>query len=260
VSGVELVLMQDVAEIVLARVEDRNAIDPAWVRGLAAAVDGCLDGGRTRAVLIRAQGPAFTVGGDLKHFAAHADDLPGQLASMIGGFHTSLLTLAQLPVPVLCAAQGAVAGGGLGLLWAADVVLLADDAKLATAFHHLGLSGDGGSSWYLPRLVGIRRATQLILGGRVLDAGEAVDWGLADRVVPRAELVAEAMAAARALAAGPTGAYGEMRRNIRNALSVDLAGGLDAEHEAMVRCGASVDAREGIVAFAARRAPRFTGR
>jgi 2-(1,2-epoxy-1,2-dihydrophenyl)acetyl-CoA isomerase len=192
-----------VAQITLRRVEARNAINPAWVEALAAAVASV---------------------------AASAD------------------------------ARAAVAGGGLGLLWCADVVLLADDARLATAFNRLGISGDGGSSWYLPRMVGTRRAIQLILGGRILDAAEALDWGLADRVVPVAELAREAGSVAEELASGPTVAYGEMRRLIREAHDRTLSQGLDAELAAMGRCGLTADAREGVTAFAQRRSPRFGGR
>jgi 2-(1,2-epoxy-1,2-dihydrophenyl)acetyl-CoA isomerase len=257
---VELRVADSIAQIVLARAEARNAIDPAWVDALAAAVDTCAVAEGVRAVLITADGPAFSVGGDLNHFAAHVDELPVQLDQMIGKFHATLHTLADLPVPVVCAAHGAVAGGGIGLLWASDFVLLADDVKFATGFGRLGLSGDGGSSWYLPRLVGLRRATQLIMEGRGLNAAEMVEWNLADRVFTRAELPGEALALARALAAGPTHAFGEMRRLIRGALEIDLQAGLAAEHAAVVRCGATADAREGVVSFTERRPPEFTGR
>jgi 2-(1,2-epoxy-1,2-dihydrophenyl)acetyl-CoA isomerase len=179
---------------------------------------------------------------------------------MISPYHVTLRLLAELDAPVICAAQGAIAGGGLGLLWCSDVVLLADDARLASAFARLGLSGDGGSSWYLPRLVGLRRSLQLILHGRTLTATEAVQWGLADRTVPSEQLAAEAHAVARALAAGPTFAYGQMRRLIRHSFELDLAGGLDAELQAVRRCGATADAREGVTSFAERRPPRFHGR
>jgi 2-(1,2-epoxy-1,2-dihydrophenyl)acetyl-CoA isomerase len=249
-----------IARLTLTRRDRRNAIDPAWVTDLECAVGECARDDELRAVLICADGPAFTVGGDLDHFAAEADRLPDALEEMIAPYHRTLATLAELPAPVVCAAQGAIAGGGLGLLWAADVVLLADDARLATGFSKLGLSGDGGSSWYLPRLVGLRRSTQLILQGRTLTAAEALEWHLADRVVPVAQLTEAAEATVRTLADGPTLAYGEMRRLIRRALDHDLEAGLRAELDAVKRCGATADAREGITAFAARHAPDFDGR
>jgi 2-(1,2-epoxy-1,2-dihydrophenyl)acetyl-CoA isomerase len=161
---------------------------------------------------------------------------------------------------VLVAAHGAAAGGGLGLLWCADVVIAADDLRIATGFVHLALSGDGGSSWHLPRLVGLRRAQELIMGGRVLDAAEALDWGLVTRVVPAAELVEQALAQARALAAGPTYAIGRMKRLLLESSGHGYAEQLAAERDAIVDCARTGDAREGLAAFAARRPPRFAGR
>ena len=259
VNRVELNVDGAVAEIVLARADARNAIDRAWAEELAERCDE-LRAGSARAVLIRADGPAFTVGGDLGHINGHRDDLADELQRMIDPFHRALRGLAELPVPVVAAAHGAVAGGGLGLLWCADVVLLAEGAKLATAFSRLGLSGDGGSTWYLPRLVGLRRAIELELQGRVLSADEAVEWGLASRVVPAAALHDEARLVARTLAAGPTHAYAEMRRLLRSAFDRDLGAGLDAELQAIQRCGRTADAQEGIAAFLAQRAPGFAGR
>ena len=213
-----------------------------------------------RAVLLCADGPAFTVGGDLDHFTRERDRLAAALHDMIAPFHQTLARLGELPVPVVCAAQGAIAGGGLGLLWCADVVVLADDAKLATGFSRLGLAGDGGSSWALPRLVGLRRAQQLVLGGRVLDAAEALEWGLATEVVPRGELAARGREHAERLAAGPTVALGRLRALLRQSSATSWEDQLQAELEATVACGETTDAREGVVGFTARRAPVFTGR
>ena len=260
VEHVKLSVAGAVAEIVLARADARNAIDYAWVESLETATSRCAELESVRAVLIRADGPAFTVGGDLDHLVARLDDLPGELDRMISLFHVALGRLAELPVPVVAAAGGAVAGGGLGLLWCADIVLLAEGTKLAAGFSRLGLSGDGGSTWYLPRLVGLRRAIELQIEGRVLSAEEAVEWGLASRVVPAAGLEHEGRAAAVRLAAGPTSAYGELRRLLRSSFDRDLGAGLDAELTAMRRCGGTVDAREGIAAFIAHRLPEFEGR
>src|SRR5207302_6683605 len=111
---------------------------------------------------------------------------------------------ASLRLPVVCAVNCAAAGCGLGLVWCADVVIAAEDAKFATGFAALGLSGDGASTWFLPRLVGLRRARQMILHNRVLGAAEALAWGLIDRVVPVAELDRLAEETAVHMAEGPT--------------------------------------------------------
>jgi 2-(1,2-epoxy-1,2-dihydrophenyl)acetyl-CoA isomerase len=262
VDGERFTLSVDstVARLRMVRADANNAIDPLWVKELDAAMTALEHDTSARALLISADGPAFTVGGDMAHFGADPARLAGELTDMVGGYHRILGRLAALPVPVVCAVAGPAAGGGLGLVWCSDVTIAAEDAKFATGFAALGLSGDGGSTWFLPRFVGLQRARQMILHNRVLSAAEALDWGLLDRVVPRADLDAEAEATAGRLAAGPTLAYGEMRRLLWRSLTVDVDDQLTAELEAIVRCGATHDGQEGVTAFAERRRPRFEGR
>jgi 2-(1,2-epoxy-1,2-dihydrophenyl)acetyl-CoA isomerase len=261
---VRLEIADGLAQLWLARPEARNGIDLLMVQALSAALDvvtGELEQGRVRALLIAAEGPAFTVGGDLRHLAGELDRLPDELRVMIDMYHSDVLTrLAELPVPVLAAAHGAAAGGGLGLLWVADAVVAADDLRIATGFVHLALSGDGGSSWHLPRLVGLARARELIIGGRVLDAAEAYEWGLVGQVVPAAELADTALERARALAAGPTYALARMKRLLHDSSTSGYREQLTAERDAIVDCARTGDAAEGIRAFGERRAPGFSGR
>lgn len=235
--------------LTLERADARNAIDPAMVRGLAQAIDAAAGSDDVRAVLIRAFGPAFSVGGDLDYLGERADRLPEELDPMVALFHETLARLAELPVPVVCAARGAVAGGALGLLWCADVTIVADDAKLATGFLQLGLSGDGGSSWWLPRIVGVVRAKELLLAGRVLSGAEAAEWGLVTTALPSGEVDAHAERVARELAARPGPAYAEIRALLAGSLRHDLRQGLEAEHAAMARTSATDDARERVARF-----------
>jgi 2-(1,2-epoxy-1,2-dihydrophenyl)acetyl-CoA isomerase len=228
-----------VARLRLVRPEARNGIDRAMVDALAAAVAAC----ETR-----------------HHFAGALERLPEELDTLIASYHVTLARLAALPVPVVCAVRGGAAGGGLGLLWCADVVIAAADLRLASGFAQLALSGDGGSTWHLPRLVGMRRAMEFTLGGRVLTAEEALEWGLVTRVVPGETLEAAAEETARRFAAGPTIAYGHMRRLLRTSSSATFEEQLAAERAAIVDCGRAADAREGIAAFVARRTPHFEGR
>jgi 2-(1,2-epoxy-1,2-dihydrophenyl)acetyl-CoA isomerase len=160
---------------------------------------------------------------------------------------------------VIAAVQGAIAGGGLGLAWCSDVVLAAEGTRFATGFSNLGLSGDGGGPWWLLRLVGLRRAQQLLIGGRVLDAGEALDWGLVSEVVAPGELASRAEAIAAELAAGPTLAFAQMRRLLLGAGARTLEEHLAAEAEAMLACACTPDAVEGVMAFVERRRPNFRG-
>jgi 2-(1,2-epoxy-1,2-dihydrophenyl)acetyl-CoA isomerase len=239
-----------IARLTLVRADARNAIDPAMVEGLADAVDGW---GSSRAVLIRAEGPAFSVGGDLRYLGERADRLPEELDPMVALFHRALAGLAELSVPVVCSVKGAVAGGALGLLWVADVSVVAQNAKLATGFLDIGLSGDGGSTWWLPRLVGLQRARELLLTGRgTLTGAEAAEWGLVTAAVPADEVEQHAERAVRTLAARPAAAYGEVRALLARSFERDLHEGLAAEHDAMIRTAATDDARERVRGFTKR--------
>jgi 2-(1,2-epoxy-1,2-dihydrophenyl)acetyl-CoA isomerase len=232
--------------LLLERADARNAIDPGMVVGLAQAVDAAAGDPAVRAVLIRALGPTFSVGGDLAYLGERADRLAEELEPMIGRYHETLARLAELPVPVVCAAKGAVAGGALGLLWCADVTIVDRDAKLAAGFLSLGLSGDGGSSWWLPRMVGVVRAKELLLGGRVLSGSEAAEWGLVTAALPAEEVDAHAERVASDLAACPTTAYAEIRALLAAAPERDLRRGLEAEQAAMLRTAATSEARERV--------------
>jgi 2-(1,2-epoxy-1,2-dihydrophenyl)acetyl-CoA isomerase len=249
-------VVEGLAIMRLTRAEAGNAIDPAWVAAFGDAVAGCAG---ARAVLIRAEGPAFTVGGDLKHFASRLDDLGGALQEMVPAFHEALGALASLPAPVVCALQGPIAGGGLGLALCADVVLAAPSARFVCGFSLLGLSGDGGGTWWLPRLIGPRRAAEMMLLNRSVSAEEAVSWGLVTRVVKADQLDAEAMSIARELASGPTRSLAHMKRLLRESWTASLPEQLDAETAAMIDCGGTADARAGVDAFAGRRTPDFKG-
>lgn len=256
-----------IAELRLTRGDGGNAIDRRWTQALAAAIDAIEDalaapGGReaVRAVLLTAEGKAFTVGGDIAHFHANRERLDEELEAMVSEYDASVVRLAELPVPVVCAVQGAAAGGGLGLAWASDIVLCSPEAKFATGFAKLGLSGDGGCSWFLPRLVGLRRALELMLEARVIGAEEALEWGVVNAVVPAEDLAATARERARAFADGPTIALGRMRALVRGSADVPLAEHMLREVENMAVCGKTEDAREGITAFTERRPAEFRAR
>lgn len=247
-----------VARLRITRPDAHNAIDADLVTRLTEAVDKVIERvADVRVLLIEAEGAHFTVGGDLGHFGGHLDRLSDELVGMIEPFHHTVGRIAELPVPVVCAVQGSVAGGGLGLLWCSDVIVAANDLKLVTGFSKLGVSGDGGSSWYLPRLAGQVRALELMLESPVLDAQEAQRYGLVTRVVPKGKLSAEIDRTIANLAAGPTISMGLQRRLVRSAFDRTMREGYDAELEAMRQSGLTRDAVEGMAAFSERRTPRF---
>lgn len=256
---VSLGIGEGLAQLTLRRPECHNAIDAQVLQDLARAISELSASSDVRAVLIAAEGADFTVGGDLDHLAASADSLVDELRAHVAVYHGALETLYNLDVPVLCAVQGAAAGGGLGLLWAADGAIAASDLRLRAGNAAAGLSPDGGGTFALPRLVGEHRARAMLLLGRTLNAEEALQWGLVDRVVEPDLLRPQAEAWARELAAGPTVAYCHIKRLLRSSLQMGWVEQLAAERMALLASASSVDAREGVRSFAERRPARFTG-
>jgi len=251
---------QGVATIQLNRPEAGNAIDLTLVEDFYEAVFRAGDDPAVRAVLLGGAGRSLSAGGDLAMLAGlEKGELPGRLRQMIDLYHLALDRLTRIDAPVVCAVRGAAAGGGLGLLHVADVVIAAEDSKFALGYAALGLPSDGGNTWFLPRLVGLRRAQQLMLLNRRITAPEALDWGLVTEIVPAAEVEQRALELAQQLAAGPTEAFGRMKRLLRDSWTTDLPGQLSAETTQMSEAGASDDAAEGIAAFVAKRTPTFHG-
>ncbi|MCW3472854.1 enoyl-CoA hydratase-related protein [Rhodococcus pyridinivorans] len=249
-----------IAQLRLTRLNARNAIDPAMVAAIAVAAERVAADPTVRCLLIAADGPDFCVGGDLKHFASNLDRLSPELEVMITQWHRTLALLDELPFPVVTAVQGGTAGGGLGLLWCADHVVAGESTKMATGFADIGLSGDGGSSWHLPRLVGIRRAKELILENRVIDARTALEWGIVNQVVADDTIADLALDKARALAARSITATRRMKALLNASGQSTYREQLAAELDAIVECGAGEDSRVGIISFVERRPAQFTGR
>lgn len=249
-----------VADVRLDRPDSGNAIDVAMARDLRELTARLADDDGVRAVLLRGTGPVFTTGGDVDVFAGnpHAE-LPSLLRRMVDDYHLALERLATIDAPLVVGVRGAAAGGGLGLVCAADHAVAASDAVFAVGYGRLGLTADGGTSWHLPRLVGMRRAQEMFLLDRRVTAEEACAWGLVNTVVPDADVDGEAERVAVRLAAGPTRAYGGVRTLLRRSHSSSFGDQLRAEQDAMTGIAATADAAEGVAAFADRRRPRFTG-
>ncbi|MGW0036985.1 enoyl-CoA hydratase-related protein [Gordonia sp. NPDC003376] len=179
---------------------------------------------------------------------------------MTAPFHEAFRILERIDAPIVTAAHGAVAGGGLGFVYAADVVLAAPDAVFTTAFSGIGLSGDGGGTWHLPRIVGAARARRMYLENLRVDAPTALDWGLVAEIVPADELRAEALTRAQRFAQGPTRGYARQRRLLRESWGTTLADQLRAESEGIRDTGNTDDAHHAVRAFLDRTRPRFEGR
>jgi 2-(1,2-epoxy-1,2-dihydrophenyl)acetyl-CoA isomerase len=250
-----------VAPVCLNRPDVRNAIDMQMAEETLDVARRIAADGSIRAVLICGNGPALTVGGDIDYFLARSGEQFGALfAQMTTPFHEAFRVLSRVEAPIVTAAHGAVAGGGLGYVYAADLVIAAEQTKFVTAFAALGLSGDGGGTWHLPRLIGPRRAAEAYLRNRPIDAAEALEWGLVNEIVPAEELHSRAEAVARELANGPTQGFARMRALLRDSWRNDLSTQLQAETEAIRHTGDTADAARAVADFAAKRRAEFTGR
>jgi 2-(1,2-epoxy-1,2-dihydrophenyl)acetyl-CoA isomerase len=249
-----------VATITLNRPEAMNALNVAVKEGLLAAVRAAADDPGVRAVVLTGSGLAFCAGQDLReHAAAVASGDTNAVETVHRHYNPMVTTLVEMPKPVLAAVNGLAIGAGMALACACDVRVAADTARFATGFAGIGLAGDSGISWTLPRLVGQARATAMLLLAEPVSAPQALEMGLVSAVLPAEGVGSAAAELATWLAAGPTTAYGWIKRELRAAATAGLADALELEAEAQTACGATTDHRGAIEAFVRKRPATFTG-
>lgn len=249
-----------VATITLDRPEAMNALDVALKEGLHRALQEAAADPAVRAVLLTGTGRGFCVGQDLRE---HAESLAGGGPTMdtVRVHYNPLITLLTgMAKPVVAAVNGMAAGAGAALALACDFRIAAREAAFLMAFARVGLTGDSGVSWVLPRLIGHSRAVRLLMLAEPVTAELAEQWGLVDEVVPGAELADRAAEFADRLAAGPTVAYGAIKQALGYSAGHGLAETLELEADLQARCGATDDHRAAVEAFLGKRAPSFTGR
>ncbi len=194
----------DVATIILNRPDANNSVNLELARDLCYAAMECGENEKVRAILIRAAGKSFCAGGDVKSFAAQGAELPLYLKEVTTYLHLSISRFLRMDAPVIIAVNGVAAGAGMSLACGGDIVMAAESARFTMAYTRLGLTPDGGSTYFLPRIVGLKRALELALTNRMLSAKEALDLGIVTWVKPDAELQSSAESIARQLAAGAT--------------------------------------------------------
>ena len=237
-----------------------NALDEDMILAFRGHCESLAEDASVRCVVLRGEGAAFLAGGDVALFHRRRAELPGIILRLARELHFGVLALRRMPKPVLASVHGAVAGAGLSLTCACDLVIAADDARFTFAYSRIGASPDGGGSFFLARILGTRKALELAMLSEPLDAPTALRLGLVNRMVPLPALGTETAKLARHLADGPTLAYAETKRLIDSAPEHSLETQLEAEAQAFARCARSEDMGEGVAAFVEKRAPQFRGR
>lgn len=247
-----------VARLHLNRPQAANGFNEQMMRELSAAASHCDSDRSIKAVILGANGKFFSAGGDLKGMAEAGDARGRYVKRLADHLHRAVSTFARMDAPLIVAVNGMAAGGGFSLAIAGDLVIAGRSAAFNMAYSKAGLSPDGSSSYYLPRLVGLRRAQELMFNNRTLSSAEALDWGLVTEVVDDDALQARTDALAAQFVSGARGS----NANIKKLLLASYGNGLEEQMEMEGRmvsaCADSADGREGIDAFIAKRAPRFS--
>ena len=254
----EVSISDRVASVKLARPDAGNALNSVLARELADAAATLAADRGVRAVVLTGAGRFFCAGGDLKEMIGFGADAHQRVKRLADDAHRAISTLVRMTAPVIAAVNGTAAGGGFSLAMSADLVVAAESARFTTAYTNAALSPDGSSTYFLPRLIGLRKTQELMFTNRTLTAREAKDWGLVNDVHPDGELLARALELAARLAKGPLDAHGATKRLLLQTFGNSLETQMELEGEHIAQCAASADGQEGIGAFAAKRTPRFS--
>ena len=213
-----------------------------------------------RAVLLRGEGRVFCVGGDIKAFADNLDDMPGEIPNTMEVLNSLIVLMRNLAKPIVVSVHGAVAGVGLSFLMAADLAIAAESTQFTLAYANIGLTPDGGASYFLPRIVGQRRAMQLAMLPEKIGSKEALSLGLLNWVAADSELETMTMELIKKLAHGPTKAYGLMKRWINQSCHASLEDHLQSEIHAFTECTMTQDFRHGVEGFLNKKQAVFEGK
>ena len=249
-----------VATLTLSRPEAYNALNMPLGRELFEASLELDDDPDVRCVVITGAGRAFCAGGDVKDFVDNLGRIGSHIKELTTYLHGAVSRFCRSDKPVIMAINGIAAGGGFSFALSGDLVVAAESAKFTMAYSKIAATPDGSSSYFLPRLIGLRRAMELYFTNRVLTAREALEWGLVTRVVPDAELKSIVTALAAELAQGPTKAFGAAKRLLHQSTWESLETQMELEAQAIAASGRTEDFRAGVTAFAQKATPTFQGR
>src|SRR5215831_1457190 len=248
------------AHIDLNQPERGNPIDGEFCREFNLCMAELGERTDVRSVLISARGRLFSVGGDLSSLVKQGDALPRTIKAWTADLHTAIARMVRMRAPVVAAVHGNVAGGSVSLMAAADLVVMAESARISAAFSRIGFSPDSGSTTTVTRRIGVARARRFFLLAETLDAEVALSLGLVDKVVPDDAVQSEAIRIAKDLAAGPTEAFGAIKHLFYQTPDRSLESQLEEEAQTLAAISRTADAREGVMAFVEKRKPVFVGK
>ncbi len=248
-----------VATITLSRPDRLNALNLHMAEELYEAALCCDHDASIRAVVLTGAGRAFMAGGDLAEFEAAGPDRQTLVTKTATNLHAAISHFNRMDAPVVAAINGVAAGAGMSLALATDLALAARSARFTMAYTKAGLTPDGSGSYFLPRLVGMRRAQELVLTNRELSAEDALSWGLVNDVLDDGDLMEAVGSLARRLASGPTRSFGVSKRLLNDGSNETLETQMEAECREIAAASVRPDGLEGTKAFLTKRSPTFIG-
>jgi len=249
-----------IATLTLSRPDAYNALNLTLGRELFQAALEADEDRAVRCIVVTGTGKAFCAGGDVKDFHDNADRIGVVIKELTTYLHGTVSRLARTAKPVVMAVNGIAAGGGMSLALSGDLVVATESAKFTMAYSKIAASPDGSSSYYLPRMIGLRRALELHFTNRVLSAREAMEWGLVNRVHPDAEFAGAVGTLARELASGPTLAFGRAKLLFQQSTQESLETQMELEAQGIAACGHTEDFRNAVAAFTKKQSATFHGR
>lgn len=249
-----------IARMTLNRPNAFNAMSAQLCADLFEAVSEADADRDVRVLVVTGAGEkAYCAGGDVAEFRENIDRINMHIKKMTIPLHAAISRMIRMDKPVIAAINGVAAGAGMGLAMAPDLAIAAESARFNMAYTGIGATPDGGTTFFLPRIVGLRRAMEMTLLNRVLTAKEALEWGIVNKVVPDADLQKETGALAEKLAAGPTLAYGRAKKLLYMSFHNSPETQMEDESQSIAAMGETENFREGITAFAEKRKAKFTG-
>jgi len=246
-----------IATLTLNRPDNYNAMNLELAGELHQAVLECEQNVSVRVVIITGAGKAFCAGGDVKEFHQNLSDAPLYLKKLPTTLHKSISRICRMPKPVIAAVNGVAAGGGFSLTLACDLTMAAESAKFVPAYSEIAARPDLGMTFFLPRLIGAKKAFELAFVKKILTAQEAKEWGIVNSVVPDDQLIPEVTKIAKQLVDSSGLAIGSTKRLFQISQSQTLESQMENETEFISRAGGTGDFKEGVTAFVERRKPVF---